>query len=345
MTDHDQTISFFELLRAERDDDLSEPLKLDLRHSRFRPGTQPRLPAALQRRPLSASAIKEYMACPRKFYYHRVAKKPETHPSTSHYSWLGLAVHNTMYYAVADMVKDGDEYRWVVRDGMRPFDDVKAFFYDVWYARVNAASHDSLRFIYEAGDMPRERPNFILNARLSKLVRFRNATPEDIEAHWLSEAWRMVETGYSYLVTHAAPLLGSLKIEHELKFERDGLAFIGYIDMLFTPPDREAFFLDFKTGMSEPDNLLKDPQFLLYRTALRDLGGLKYEPTGLYVHLTSAQVFPADGPVAAWQTDTIDKAISGIQQRDWRPNILNWQCAGCEYRGYCFTREMEPKHE
>lgn len=278
----------------------------------------------------SASSLKTYKNCPRKFYLSKVARETPTHPDNI-YTWIGTVVHTATYYSIADY-KDGT---WVVTES-KPIDSVKKFFNVLWESDNEI---DVVKALMDDSVLDKDRPNFSSRpVNDNKLLKDTELTDEE---KWKTLAWNLVKTGYALLsdVILGMDNIRTVQLEVPLSFVRYGANFVGYIDILVETDDGIAFF-DLKTSrraITQPD---KDIQFYLYRVGLRDQFGLPYHPPGYYVHLRSGRLYPAnsiDTDIFDMMDNEISSLISEILSNRFEPNLGSPLCPYCEYRGFCFA--------
>ena len=279
---------------------------------------------------LSASSIKTYKNCPRKFYLSKVAREEPTHPDNI-YTWIGTLVHTSVYSSIADY-KDGT---WKIGD-IKSITSVRKFFDILWESDTDV---DIIKRLTDDAVIDLTRPNFSTRpVNDPKLVKDDTLTDEE---KWKELAWRLVKNGYSLMTEVIMKLddLISINIEVPLSFTKYGANFVGYIDILVETKNGIAFF-DLKTSrkaITQPD---KDIQFYLYRSGLKEQFGLSYMPPGYYVHLRSGRLYPANGTdlsVFKSMDSQINSLIGGILDNRFEPNLGSPLCAYCEYRGFCFA--------
>ena len=279
---------------------------------------------------LSASSLKTYKNCPRKFYLSKVAKEEPTHPDNI-YTWIGTLVHTVSYYSIADY-KDGS---WTVT-GTKPIDSVRKFFDILWESDYDV---DIVKALTDDSVLDEDRPNFSSRpVNDKKLAADVTLTPEE---RWKELAWRLVKNGYILLtdVVLAMDNLQAVHLEVPLSFMKYGATFVGYVDIFVETDDGIAFF-DLKTSrrpITKPD---QDIQFYLYRAGIKEQFGLSYYPPGYYVHLRSGRLYSANGidTEIFKQMDTqISSLIGGILDNRFEPNLGSPLCPYCEYRGFCFA--------
>ena len=279
---------------------------------------------------LSASAVKEYKTCGRKFYLNRIAKEAPTHPDNI-YTWIGTTVHTSIYYSIADF-SDGS---WKVGDA-KTIDKVKTFFNLIWDTDTDV---DIIKNLIRSGVLDSNRPNFSSRPVNDKnLLKNNNLTDEE---KWKQLAWSMVSTGYQLMTDVILGIDGlkSINLEVPISFKRYGVSFIGYIDILIESKDGMAFF-DLKTSkrpITQPD---KDVQFFLYRHGLKNVYDLSYLPFGYYVYLRKGRLYPAnsvDFSIVENLDNEIKLAINGILKGRFEPSLYSPLCPYCEYRGICYV--------
>jgi len=279
---------------------------------------------------LSASSLKTYANCPRKFFLQKIVKEQPTHPENI-YTWIGTLVHTATYYSIADYT-DGT---WHVGD-KKSITEVKNFFEILWESDGDI---DIIRRLTDDSVIDLERPNFSSRpVNDTKLLKDVTLTDED---KWKSLAWSLVKNGYNLMTGVVLELDGvkSVQLEVPLSFRRYGANFIGYIDIFVETENGIAFF-DLKTSrrpITKPD---KDIQFFLYRMGLREQYGLDYPPPGYYVHLRSGRLYPAntdDLEVFKEMDEKISSLIGGILDNRFEPNLGSPLCPYCDYRGFCFV--------
>lgn len=278
---------------------------------------------------LSASAVKEYKTCGKKFYLNRVAKEEPTHPENI-YAWIGTTVHTSIYYSIADFV----EGSWRIGTS-KTLDKVKKFFELIW---ETDDSVDVIKNLIQENVIDVDRPNFSSRpVNDDSLVSREDLTDEE---KWKSLAWSMVVPGYQLLTDVVTQLDGlkSVNLEVPISFNRYGASFIGYIDILVETKDGMVFF-DLKTSkrpITQPD---KDIQFFLYRHGLKEVYDLPYLPIGYYVYLRKGRLYPAnsqDYSIVKELDEEVSSIITNILSGRFEPNLYSPLCPYCEYRGICY---------
>lgn len=288
---------------------------------------------------LSASSIKTYKQCGRKFQYSKILKVEPTH-EPYHYGWVGTIVHNSIYYSIADYV-DG---AWVVSN-VKDISAVKEFFIDVW---DGSFSLEITKSLLNDKELDEKQPLF-KPASLTDAKYVNSASTES--DRWKIFAWDLIKKGYvlftQYLYTLSDNPIEDIKLEQEINFKFDeDYTFIGYVDVLINVKGNYVFF-DLKTSKTPPKNLDLDVQFYMYRYALKKIYDLTYYPVGYYVHLRSGSLIPAktlDSSVITKAHTQVTSAIEGIEKEDFFATLGSPLCGFCEYRGYCYNNKTPKSH-
>jgi len=279
---------------------------------------------------LSASSLKTYDNCPRKFYLQKIAKEQPTHPDNI-YTWIGTLVHTATYFSIADYINRS----WKV-GSVKSITNVRKFFDLLWKSDSEV---DIIKHLIDDSVLDVERPNFSSRpVNDTKLLKNVELTDEE---KWKELAWRLVKNGYSLITGPIMELDGLINVQLEvpLSFKKYGANFIGYVDILVETEGGIAFF-DLKTSrrpITRPD---EDIQFYLYRTGLREQYDLGYMPPGYYVHLRSGRLYPANSADMFMFNNMdakIKSLINGILNNRFDPNLRSPLCPYCEYRGFCFA--------
>lgn len=280
---------------------------------------------------LSASSIKTYKQCGKKFEFSKILKVSPTH-EPYHYGWVGTIVHNTVYYSIANYA----DKEWKV-DKIKDLSSVKEFFVDVW---DGIFSMEITKSLLEDNELDKEKPIFKPSS-LSD-AKYVKAANNEMD-RWKIFAWDLVKKGYvlftQYIYTLAENPKEDIKLEQEINFKfNEEYTFTGYIDVLVNVKGNYAFF-DLKTSKTPPKNLDLDVQFYAYRYALKQLYDLSYYPVGYYVHLRSGKLIPAktlDSSMIDRANNEILSAIEGIESDNFFATLGSPLCNFCEYRGYCY---------
>lgn len=280
---------------------------------------------------LSASSLKTYKQCGRKYKLEKLDKATPTH-APYHFGWMGTLVHNSIYYSFADFF-DGV---WHPSEKIKPIERVKQLFLDIWDG--DAKLETSINLINES-EITLEKPIF-KEGSVKEAKYTSRAVSEEDRAKLL--AWDLVKTGYVIVTQQVLPLVSNVKknviLEREVQFTFEGYNVIGYIDMMVNL-DGNWFFFDFKTTKQPPKELNKDVQFYMYRYGLKKILELPYYPIGYYVHLRSGNLLSASSSDVSEFSQNHQQIISlirGIEANQFNPNLNSPLCNYCEFRGYCY---------
>lgn len=280
---------------------------------------------------LSASSLKTYKQCGKKFNLQKILKaKPTDLPY--HYGWAGTITHNTIYYAFADF--EGGV--WIPRKSVRTIEEVKEFFIDVWDGVGKLKISKELNELGELSlDWPVFKSGSVKRTSYDKLA-YNESNKNKLRY------WDLVKTGYDFIESVVMKSVENPKtdilLEQELTFELDeGYNIIGYIDVMLNIKGK-WIFLDFKTTKTPPKDLDTDIQFYLYRYGLKKKLNLDYYPTGFYIHLGTAKAIPAKNTEEAVLNSAhtnILKLIHGIEAEHF-PENRDFLCEFCEFRSHCY---------
>lgn len=282
----------------------------------------------------SASTLKTYKQCGRKFYLYKVTKSQPSH-EPYHYGWVGTIVHNTIYYSFADYIDN----KWTVK-GPKPYAQVMKFFEDIWEGQIKLEVSKNLVDDSEISD---EKPIFREGSMKDK--KFAKVS-DDPETQWKALAKSLVETGYHLVTSTIWNHYSDIQLEVQLKFPYEGLMdIVGYVDILAkNDADGRWHFFDLKTSRSPIKFLNTDIQFYLYRYGLKSVLDLNYFPIGHYVHLRSKKVHRAESTkkeVFDYVDYEIRDLLKNIEKEHWEPNLYSPLCKFCEFRGYCYSANGE----
>lgn len=277
---------------------------------------------------LSASSLKTYKQCGRKFNFYKILKKTPSH-EPFHYGWVGTIVHNATYYAIADYLNG----EWKVT-GAKPLTRVQQFFEDIWEGKIK---FEVSRHLVEdneiSADKPLFKPDSMKDAKYLK-------KSDNVETQWKLLAQDLIVTGYNLMTKTILPGSSEVILEQKLEFDYEGLMdVIGYVDIMRKSEAGRWSFYDLKTSRSAPKFLNTDIQFYMYRYGLRKQLNLGYMPDGNYVHLRSKKVLAVDTKEAAVferNEQEIRELMDGINKGNWEPNLYSILCGFCEYRGHCY---------
>lgn len=282
---------------------------------------------------LSASSLKTYKQCGRKFHLYKILKAQPSH-EPFHYGWVGTIVHNCIYYSIADYIDE----QWHV-GAPKSWSKVESFFEDLWEGDIQ---FEVSRHLVEDGEVKPDKPHFKPESMKDKKYQIHGLTEEQ---RWKMLARDLVKIGYSLMVKNILPGYKEVQLEQEIRFSFDErINVLGYIDILCRTDKGRVHFYDLKTSRMAPRSLDNDIQFYLYRYGLRNLQNLKYFPEGHYVHLRSKKVTridTANRSVIRRNDAELHKLIDGVFAENWEPNLYQVLCGFCEFRGYCYGSNGE----
>lgn len=282
---------------------------------------------------LSASSVKTYKQCGRKFHLYKILKTQPSH-EPFHYGWVGTIVHNAIYYSIADYI-DG---KWHVGKE-KSWSQVLKFLDDVWEGKLELEVSRHLAFDKEiSADKPLFKPGSL------KLKKYKQPGWTE-EQGWKALAIDLTRNGFDLMINTIMPSYEEIILEQEIRFTfEDRADFVGYIDVLGKTKRGRYHFYDFKTSRVAPRDLDADIQFFAYRYGLRQIHDLNYLPEGHYVHLRSNKVIKVastDYEVYQGTINEINHIIDGIDSQNWEPNLYNMLCGFCEFRGICYGANGE----
>lgn len=193
---------------------------------------------------LSASALKDYISCPVRFYYRVIKglRQEDDVAESLDASMIGNVFHNTMFAL------------YFGETAMDP-----AFVMD----RENIRMHASLRQEYVTRDYIRTwlgREDDI-KARIRSLIMTelktfelvgRNIVFADVVFQYVK---KVLERDLEYLIKEEAPSFRILGLELPRYWEYGGFKFIGYIDRLDSIRDDQIRVIDYKTGKVEDNDI------------------------------------------------------------------------------------------
>jgi CRISPR/Cas system-associated exonuclease Cas4 (RecB family) len=266
---------------------------------------------------LSASSLKQYLACPRSFLFNKILKPKPTHPSY-HWGWFGTMVHNSIYYSFSDF-EDGE---WVPNNKIiRSFEDVKEF-YDKYF-QGKFEDHEVLKKINEFELIDQE-----------EFVFFRSTKSEINEIY--ETGLSLIESGIRFVNKLFSKNIHSIQVEKEIFFKPSKFRILGYIDIKFEY-NGNIYFVDFKTSRAplKGQDLLEDLQFYLYNKYLRE----KYNTNkvqGFLVHLRSNTAYrhKINDEIEEKNLRKIQMIEEEILKKNF-PQNFGPLCRYCEFRGYC----------
>ena len=266
---------------------------------------------------LSASSLKQYLACPRSFLYNKILKPKPTHPSY-HWGWFGTMVHNSIYYSFADFV-DGE---WIYKNGdIRSFEDVVDFYNK--YFNGNFTEHPVLEQINAYEGISEEEFVFFVDSKNERTNIY-------------NEGINLIESGISLVKKLINLGIKNVEIEKEILFKPKTFNVLGYIDLKFEI-NGNVYFFDFKTSKSplKGDQLKEDLQFFLYSLYLKQ-NYPKKKVSGFLVHLRSRRAFRhiLDKNIEEQNLKKIEMIEKEILNRNF-PQNFGPLCRYCEFRGYC----------
>lgn len=277
---------------------------------------------------LSASSLKTFKQCGRKFHLYKVLKAQPSH-EPFHYGWVGTLVHNCAYYSIADYL-DGE---WNVT-GPKSWSAVESFFEDLWEGKIE---YQVSRHLVEDGEASADKPLFKPGSMNERKYVNPKLTEEQ---QWKVMAKDLALKAYSLMTKNILGSYAKVELEHKLQFKFDGrVETVGYVDILCTTETGRMHFYDLKTSKRPPRYLDNDIQFYLYRYGLKETFDLNYYPEGHYVHLRSGKVLPAattSHEVLTKSYDEIHTLIDGVASENWEPNLYQVLCGFCEFRGFCY---------
>lgn len=280
---------------------------------------------------LSASSLKTFKQCGRKFHLYKIKKAQPTH-EPFHYGWVGTIVHNSIYYSIADYISGS----WNVA-GPKSWTAVENFFDDLWEGQ---ASMEVSRHLIEDGEVSKDRPYFRPGSMKDK--KYQKSQFSEVE-QWKNLSRDLVRTGYHLMVNNIIPGYEEIRLEHKLEFDFDNrMGILGFVDILCKKESGHWHFYDLKTSRRAPQYLDTDIQFYLYRYGLKNTFNLNYYPEGHYVHLRSKKVKRVDSNLTEdfeYNENQIHTLIDGIEQGNWEPNLYQVLCQFCEFRGYCYSSQ------
>lgn len=279
----------------------------------------------------SVSSMKEFEQCGVKFKFGRV-EKLEKDPESTHHRWLGKVVHASIYSSIG---------RMNLAEGFKSWEKTKehgyeidataslAFFSACWDGTDDEYLTQAIAL--EAGPKPTGR---FLRQKKKKSMDTDDQTTLEVE--WRRESEQMLRNGLSII----AKLPEIVEIEKKINFNFQGKTFVGYVDMIAKGSDGRYIYLDFKTSWNRPSDkdVDGDLQFILYSTALKEILGVDYYPTGYYVHLRSASVvrFDLNDAILKKTNERVAKNFGRLEKGLFFLNKGSPLCSYCDFYSQCY---------
>lgn len=285
----------------------------------------------------SASSIKSYLHCGRKFKFEKIDKLPAP-PETSHFRWLGKLVHTSIYQSIARFNSESEEIKRWDYLGTKPNKaDALAFFEKGWQGQPAEDDPDTYMkslYPFEIGDKPVGR--FFPRKDLS-LLNYPVSEQKQLEQGWKIYAQAMVETGLD--VVSKIHKIHSL--EYSLEFTIGGKKARGFIDILALDEEGKFVIYDFKTSWRKPSkaDMEKDIQFILYSYAIKELFGLDYYPKAYFVHLKTGSLAELEMTDAILEKTTkkILTVFKNIQNNLFFDDMGGVLCNYCDFKSICYN--------
>lgn len=275
----------------------------------------------------SASSLKTYKQCGRKFYFYRIEKREPTH-EPYHYGWVGTIVHNCVYYSIADY----NDEEWKV-SGIKPLTKVNKFFDDLWDGTIEL---DVSKQLVEDEEIKPNKPIFKPDSMKEKKYL---GLSSDVETQWRLLAKDLLFNGYR-LIVDLLKESDELLLEKEIRFKyNDVIDVVGYVDILVKPENGKWRFYDLKTSRQAPRSVDNDLQFYFYKYGIKKLFDLDYEPDGHFVHLRTGKLVKSSKvkkEIVEGTEKEILELLDGISNGSFLPNLYSPLCAFCDFRGYCY---------
>ena len=262
----------------------------------------------------SVSALRDYHACPKRFYFKRVMKLPE--PTTPNMVY-GSIVHAAFYTAYAVPKANG---QWEVTGEFDP----------AWALTV----YDRLTSRND-GDTPADNVDEVLFSQLPTLTNL-NIGKGRTKAMAGREGWT---AHFRNMLSNAlnAPLPNPIAIEQRVEYRMGGTAMLGFIDMILLDEEVGKVLVDLKTGYNAPTEaeLRLNDQVARYYKAIPDANEF-----WLY-HMRSGKLYAVERN---------EKLISFLSKEDSRiatlvnseadvdtkfPRRFGEQCAYCPFSNRC----------
>jgi len=180
----------------------------------------------LREKPLSASALQNYLACPAKFYFHSICglKEQEEVTESLEADDIGNVFHRTMQ--------------------------------ELYTTPDRRVTREYLRALLQGGRIQETVRKYILEALHGFEVSGRNIIFEDMVCRFVRKA---VQRDLEQLASAGSEAFHILGLELSRTAEIDGFRFIGYIDRMDSLRPGEIRVVDYKTGkVSDEDFLITD---------------------------------------------------------------------------------------
>ena len=263
---------------------------------------------------LSASAIKNYLACPVKFYYAKVqGLKAEKEVSESlDASMLGNVLHKTMQELLPKET------------------------------RLDAAALD--RMIKDKARIRALVDGFICQELKTFELGGRNLVYSDVLCSYVDAIFK---TDKERLPD--GTVLKVIDVEKRVVQEISGFRFVGFIDRLDSPAPGQLRVVDYKSGRVEADDLFFNPkkpdipeiglQLYLYKRLLASpdkVTGAIYHPASL---VSGAPLMEL--PLDTQYCDAMDAAVDGVLTEisdlalPWKRTEDTAKCKYCDFRAIC----------